>query len=116
MTQPRKTKNITQPLKCCDIPGHIGYQAAEACHNDGNCLNDAPNNLRWDTVIGNKSDMVRHGTRVCGEMVVTAKLTEADVREIRRVGKPLRPLAKRYGITEAMVSLIIKRKAWKHVI
>ncbi|MFJ4107914.1 NUMOD4 motif-containing HNH endonuclease [Oerskovia enterophila] len=34
----------------------------EACHNDGNHTNNAPNNLRWDTSSANKLDSVRHGT------------------------------------------------------
>jgi hypothetical protein len=34
----------------------------EACHNDGNSLNDALSNLRWDTSTANNLDQVRHGT------------------------------------------------------
>lgn len=33
----------------------------EACHNDGDCLNDALSNLRWDTSSANTYDLVKHG-------------------------------------------------------
>lgn len=37
---------------------------AEACHNDGDHLNNRPENIRWDTPSSNKLDTVRHGTHV----------------------------------------------------
>lgn len=87
----------------------------EACHNNGDCTNDSIDNLRWDTHSANLLDRRRHGTNVQGEMVNTAKLTAENVLEIRRIGKPLKPLAIRFGVTETLVSLILKRKVWKHV-
>lgn len=36
----------------------------EACHRDGNSLNNAASNLRWGTPGQNKMDTVRHGTHV----------------------------------------------------
>lgn len=35
---------------------------ADACHNDGNPLNDRLDNLRWDTRSGNMRDTLQHGT------------------------------------------------------
>lgn len=87
----------------------------EACHKDGDCTNDSVGNLRWGTTVSNKDDMVGHGTRLRGEQINTAKITEDDVREIRKTGKPLKPLAEKFGVSETMISLILKRKAWKHV-
>lgn len=87
----------------------------ECCHRDGDCTNDAADNVRWDTVAANKADMVAHGTRLRGEQINTAKLTEDAVREIRRTGYPLRPLAKRFGVSETVISLVLRRKAWQHV-
>jgi hypothetical protein len=34
----------------------------EVCHGDGDCSNDAPDNLRYDTSANNHLDTVRHGT------------------------------------------------------
>ncbi len=85
----------------------------EACHNDGNCLNDAPSNLRWDTMMANKADMEKHGTVGRGENHVQAKLTDAQATEIferRQKGEPLKSLAEQFGITQAMVSFIAHGK------
>lgn len=67
-----------------------------------------------------------------GEAHVFSKLTDDDVREIRRArGKsnggrmwarrqapdvlPLKVLAERFGITESAVSNIARRVTWRHV-
>jgi HNH endonuclease/NUMOD4 motif len=34
----------------------------EACHNDGDRSNNTPDNLRWDTRLGNCQDIIAHGT------------------------------------------------------
>lgn len=87
----------------------------EACHCDGNCLNDAADNLRWDTTISNKRDMIRHGTRIRGEKVDRAKLNEDAIRDIRKAGYPCRPPAEKHNVTIALISMIPKRKIWTHV-
>jgi len=87
----------------------------EACHKDGNCLNDSADNLRWDTTKANKGDMVAHGTRLRGERINTAKITEDIVREIRSIGYPLKQHADRFGITQTLVSYILRHRIWKHV-
>jgi hypothetical protein len=87
----------------------------EACHTDGDCTNDAADNLRWDCPAANKADMVRHGTRQRGEAINTAKLTPEAIRDIRRAGYPLRPSAEKYGVTTTLISLILRRKVWAHV-
>lgn len=93
-------------------------ESCETLHGDGDCTNDRPINLRWGTPLENRADMLLHGTRTCGEDVVTAKLSEADVvkiREIRRSGMLLKDIGQMFDITETMVSLICRGKAWKHV-
>ena len=102
----------------------------ECCHNDSNCLNNSISNLRWDTHKNNIRDAVIQGRMKCnlplnrrgagtgqvrGSKVNTAKLTEESVREIRRFGKPLKRHAKKYGVSEALISAVLKRKVWKHV-
>lgn len=87
----------------------------EACHKDGNCLNDAADNLRWDTSASNKADMIGHGTRLRGESINCAKLKESDVLDIRQASGPLKPLAEKYGVTESLICAVRKRKVWKHV-
>ena len=49
-----------------------------------------------------------------------AKLTESAVRDMRSRYVPqkitFRMLAEEYGVDQSLVSLIVKRKSWKHVI
>lgn len=47
-----------------------------------------------------------------------AKITESDVREIRDLyskGVSYKQIAARYNMTDANVSMIVRRKTWKHV-
>ena len=83
-----------------------------------------PTHLFLGTIGDNNRDMHdkgrhRHGLGVQkGELNYTAKLTEADVREIRRLqgSVPRRVLAKQYGVGPHHISDIWNHKAWKHLI
>lgn len=47
-----------------------------------------------------------------------AKLIDSDIREIRRLsagGVRNRRIAERYGVAEATICNIVKRKTWSHV-
>ena len=61
----------------------------------------------------------RHpGRQARGERVATAKLTEGQVREIRRrlaEGANQSALAREYGVVHQLVSRIASRGIWKHV-
>lgn len=53
-----------------------------------------------------------------GALHPSAKLTEHDVREIRRrrtAGEQLKPLAAEFGVSFALIWMITKRKAWRHI-
>jgi hypothetical protein len=52
-----------------------------------------------------------------GEDNVFAKLTDDIVIRIRqdRPTHTLKELSERYGVTISVISLVAKRKAWKHV-
>lgn len=93
-------------------------QGLECCHGDGNCLNDAADNLRWDTRQANNLDRVKHGANPVGERSSTCVLREADIpviRARRAAGEELKPLARHYRVTEANICAICKRRTWKHV-
>lgn len=86
-------------------------EGMEACHDDGDCTNDKPNNLRWDTPKNNKADMVRHGTQPRGEKHPKAKVTDAQATAIvmrRAEGESLKALAAEFNITESAVCFIAK--------
>lgn len=88
------------------------------CHNDGNPSNNAIRNLRWASQAENLGDMRRHGTLRVGIESASAKLSEADVREIRRLrsgGRTMRSIALAVGTSAATVCNVINGHRWRHV-
>jgi hypothetical protein len=94
-------------------PEHI------VAHYDGNPRNNHYRNLRWATQAENADDRKRHGNNLEGRRHPKAKLTEAQVLEIRAnyVGGygDLARLARKYGVTNGLILNVIKRKTWKHI-
>ncbi len=88
----------------------------EACHCNGNCLDNRLKNLRWDTRLGNANDARAHGTRPIGSRKTQAKLNEAKVREIISSDESSRALAKRFGVSPTIVERVKRRTAWRHVV
>lgn len=87
------------------------------CDNPA-CVN--PAHLFLGTQADNVRDMVAKGRKVTasGEKAGGSKLTVAQVQEIRSRrtdGETLLAIANDYGISDALVSYIANRKAWKHV-
>lgn len=67
----------------------------EACHNDGNPLNNALSNLRWDTASANQRDRRAHGTHHYGNRThckwgheYTPENTDYRIRTGARYVKP----------------------------
>lgn len=85
-------------------------------HKDGDKMNNRLDNLAWGTPLENAADMKLHGHGPVGERHGMAKITENDVREIRASNEKQRVLAKRYGVLQATISSIRKKKLWKHVV
>jgi len=88
-----------------------------AAHNCGKghlgCV--APKHIRWDTHAGNMADTAIHGTSKRGELKWCAKLTEKDVREIRKLaefGPSINEIAKTFGVAYSTVHRIAHRQAW----
>lgn len=91
----------------------IGYQS----------VNDIHNRLKWAHLPILPGE--RHAPAVLavdcaprGSAVGTAKLTEAQVIEIRAIGKQLtgRTLAQRYGVEPSVICNILKGKTWRHLL
>jgi len=94
----------------------------EACHNDGNRLNNKINNLRWDTLSNNQLDRKKHGTESYpvnyGENVFSSKLKEADINKIRNTphfNGIVAHFAKEFNVCKSTIRMIIQRKTWKHI-
>lgn len=62
-------------------------------------------------------DMVTYGNSQKGTKNYHAKLTEEDVIAIRaqRSMFLLRELAEMYDVDQALISMVVNRKIWKHV-
>jgi hypothetical protein len=90
----------------------------EACHNDGNRLNNRLDNLRWDTPVANAQDKHRHGRTARGSRAGRAKLTEGDIPVVRRLraeGASYGEIAALCGLTRATVIALLKGRTWNHV-
>ncbi|WP_435018564.1 HNH endonuclease [Tundrisphaera sp. TA3] len=89
-----------------------------ACHRDGDRLNNDILNLYWGTHQTNSDDAVKHGTKARGE-ALKAKLTEADVIEIRRLradGARVVQLAARFHVSESNIRSVVHGRTWGHVL
>lgn len=91
-----------------------GYLVA---HGDGSKDNNTAGNLRWATPLENSADMRLHGTVPFGEANYNAKLTEAQVLEIRQRACAEQPIdiARDYGVTPENVIAIRDGRTWRHL-
>ena len=90
----------------------------QAAHLDGNCGNNALENLTWATIVENYAHKYIHGTVPSGERNGFSKLTDAKVRIIRekyKHGHRMANIAKEFSVSHSTVSLIVKGKRWAHV-
>lgn len=93
-----------------------GLVALHDCDNRA-CVN--PFHLRFATQAENIKDMWEKGRGCCGESVHNSKLTDDDVREIRRrykkriYGAPR--LAEEFGVSRTTIWKIVNGKKWTHV-
>src|SRR5690606_20841041 len=91
----------------------------EAAHSCGNghlgCCN--PRHLRWASHVANMADKVEHGTHQIGEKHGMARLTENDVRYIRKMrGKvSQQKVAAQFGVTFSAISCVQRRATWRHI-
>jgi hypothetical protein len=110
--------HVVSRLACQDVYGLPPTPTHEAAHSCGNghlgCVN--PKHLSWKTPVENHADKLIHGTRSRGEKHGAAKLTEADVVQIRsmRGTRSLREIAAQFGVSRSAVSQIHLGNNWGH--
>jgi hypothetical protein len=89
------------------------HEAAHSCGRGGlGCV--AKRHLRWATPSENQLDRSLHGTDNGGERNASAKLTAAQIQEIRALKGQVfqRDIAARFGVTQQQVSRIQSGKRW----
>lgn len=89
-------------------------------HLDDVKTNNHFKNLRWGTAQQNTDDYMRNGRQVIlrGEQATSAKLTEKQVRAIRRAfaaGATKAELARAYDISHTSMTAIVNRTNWTHI-
>ncbi|MCT1363341.1 HNH endonuclease [Microbacterium sp. p3-SID131] len=113
--------------RCSKYPVHSLVAAAflgprpdgmQVAHSDGDRQNARLDNLRYATATENATDKRRHGTDTPGERNGMHKLTDASVREIRRLrsqGAVQTDLAKKFGVSRAAIQFVLNGQHWSHV-
>lgn len=89
-----------------------------ACHSCDNppCINK--HHLRWGTYKSNAEERTQRGRGLLGESHHKAKLTESQVREIKRRrldGEARQHLANEFGVTVGSIWMIDQGVNWRHV-
>ncbi len=86
-------------------------------HKDGDKTNNRAENLEWVTYHENNQHAYDTKLKPCGASFYNAKLTEEQVREIRRIGKDAtyKEIADKYGVSRAIIMDVLSKKTYKHI-
>jgi hypothetical protein len=76
----------------------------------------SPDHLAESTRKENLSDMKIHGTAPIGEKNGNAKLTENEIRAIRKDPRSYCQIAKSYRVSHHAISQIKQHSTWKHIV
>jgi hypothetical protein len=96
-----------------------GLLALHHCDNPP-CVR--PDHLFPGSQAENVEDRDRKGRTARGERVSRARLTEEQVKEIRRRYRPRHPtdggraLAREFGVDDAAVTHVVRGRDWRHVL
>ncbi len=91
----------------------------EACHNNGIKNDNRLENLRWDTHVNNCNCRNIHGSHLKGIRNPNSKLTEDEIREIRKMkfssGLSYQKIANKFNVSAMLIYKIVNRQTWKHI-
>ena len=85
-------------------------------HIDGIKAHNNKDNLEWSSGSDNEKHAHRTGLKTGrGSANSNAKLTAADVSEMRASTDTPKALSERFGVAVSTVNNILKRNTWKHI-
>lgn len=88
-------------------------------HKNCNKFDNRVENLEWCTAKENAEHARQNGKYFQGEKVHLSKLKVSDIVKIRKLYKTgnyyQRELAKMFGVTQGIITVIVNRKIWKSV-
>ena len=92
------------------------WPAGQLMHSCDNPACVRIKHLSEGTQLQNMRDKVEKNRQIWGEDIATGKLTEEQVREIRRLGTTRvssQEIAKQFGVTKSAINCAIRRRSWK---
>lgn len=116
MVQYGQTGRLAHRVACIYVHGEPpceSMQAAHSCRNRA-CINGR--HLRWATCKENIADKAKDGTKGIGETHPYAKLTQAQVDEIRqraKNGESQRTLGRAFGVHRTNIHRIVTGDTWR---
>lgn len=112
-----KNRTIKAHQFSCEYANGPRPDGLEASHECGKSLCCNPRHLNWKTHAENIADKRKHGTALIGERHHQARLTEAQVLEIRSLRGEVsrKALASKYGVGRATIDNIVDRATWTHI-
>ncbi|HIV77331.1 MAG TPA: NUMOD4 motif-containing HNH endonuclease [Candidatus Sphingomonas excrementigallinarum] len=87
----------------------------EACHGNGDRLDNRKGNIRWDTKLGNAADKKLHGTDNRGATNPRAVLTERQVDiilDLAALNEPQNEIAASLGVHRCAVNHVLTGRTW----
>lgn len=116
----RDGEHVNGPIHVLVAAAFIGPcpEGQEVCHGPNGKLDNRASQIRYGTRTENHRDKIRDGTHLHGERQWMAKLTSADVAEIRRraaagLTQTHEAMAAEFGVSRSSISFVISRRTWR---
>lgn len=106
-----RVHRLAYQFKVGSIP--IGLFVCHRCDNKL-CIN--PEHLFLGTTQDNMRDRDEKNRQAKGERITNSKLTESEIREIRKSTETNVSDANKYGVSASAISYVKNRQTWKHVV
>lgn len=112
-----RIKGRCQTIHPLILEAYVGKRpnSYDACHNNGDKLDNRLENLRWDSRHNNLLDRKTHGTDNAGDRHGRRKLSSNQVSNIRALyaaGFSQKSIAEVYKVHQGNISRIVNLRTW----